>query len=340
MGSNTEAGKAFQLLCRDALKRVLGREFDLEVPIEIGGAKPHAFDLATHERDIVAECKAYKFTVTGNNPSAKITALREAATYLRSIRGNVTRLLIIKQDLHPRRGETLAGYFVRLNLHLLQDVTVLEMPESGGELTCVHGSLDPNHDGRERRERSDEIRDTPPQTGLEPAPENGRNDPFSPTREPAKTSIDLAEGQRGVSYQRLFTPYLRGANRVRVVDPYIRYDYQIRNFINFCEFIAHERRDIELALVTGADSPAHEVELSAKFDQLKASLVKDRISFKYKIERGIHDRFIEADTGWRIVLGRGLDIYQKPETRFGLGLSDQTKRPCKATTITFTESSY
>ena len=142
MLSNTERGKAFQILCRDALKRALGRDIDLEVPIEIGGGKCHSFDLATRERDIVAECKAFKFTATGKNPSAKITTLREAVMYLRSIQGNVTRVLIVKHDPHPKRGETLGRYFVRLNPHLLEQVTVLEMPESGGDLVCIHGSFD------------------------------------------------------------------------------------------------------------------------------------------------------------------------------------------------------
>ncbi|MGM0427890.1 MAG: MIT C-terminal domain-containing protein, partial [Thermodesulfobacteriota bacterium] len=49
----------------------------------------------------------------------------------------------------------------------------------------------------------------------------------------------------------------------------------------------------------------------------------------------LHDRWIETDTGWRIILGRGLDIFQKPEDRFTLGVFDQTKRKCKATTVTY-----
>jgi hypothetical protein len=107
MLSNTERGKAFQLLCRDALNRAFSRDFDLEVPIQIGGGKSHSFDLATRKRDVVVECKAFKFTATGNNPSAKITTLREAAMYLPSIPGNVDRILIVKHDPHPKGGETL-----------------------------------------------------------------------------------------------------------------------------------------------------------------------------------------------------------------------------------------
>lgn len=141
MLSHTQRGKAFQLLCRDAMKRAFGRDFDLEVPIQIGSGKPHLFDLATGERDIVAECKAFAFTAAGNNPSAKITTLREATVYLRSIPGNVQRVLIVKHAPHPKRGETLGRYFVRLNANFLEGVTVVEMPETGGELVCVHGTF-------------------------------------------------------------------------------------------------------------------------------------------------------------------------------------------------------
>jgi hypothetical protein len=138
--SNTERGKAFQILCGAALKRALARDFDLEVAIGIGGAKLHAFDLATREQDIIAQCKNFDFTATGNNPSAKITTLREAAMYLQRLQKADARLLIVRHAPHPKRGETLGRYFVRLNKHLLEGITVLEMPEGGGDLVCIHGA--------------------------------------------------------------------------------------------------------------------------------------------------------------------------------------------------------
>ena len=107
MLSHTERGEAFQILCRDAPKLALHRDIDMEVPINIGGVRPHLFDLPTRERDVGAECKAFTFTDTGNNPSAEISALREAAAYLFSIPGSVVRLLIMKENAHPKRGETL-----------------------------------------------------------------------------------------------------------------------------------------------------------------------------------------------------------------------------------------
>ena len=137
--SNTERGKAFQILCGAALKRALGRDFDLEIAIAIGGGKSHAFDLVTQEQDIIAESKNFDFTTTGNIPSAKITTLREAAWYLQRLQKADERLLIVRHAPHPKRGETLGRYFVRLNKHLLEGITVLEMPESGGDLVCIHG---------------------------------------------------------------------------------------------------------------------------------------------------------------------------------------------------------
>lgn len=59
--------------------------------------------------------------------------------YLRAVEGEALRLLIVKHAPHPKRKETLGQYFVRLNINHLDRVTVLEMPEAGGDLVCIHG---------------------------------------------------------------------------------------------------------------------------------------------------------------------------------------------------------
>jgi hypothetical protein len=48
---------------------------------------------------------------------------------------------MIKHNMHPKRGETLGRYFVRLNPTFLQQITVLELPESGGDPICIHGTF-------------------------------------------------------------------------------------------------------------------------------------------------------------------------------------------------------
>ena len=160
-------------------------------------------------------------------------------------------------------------------------------------------------------------------------------DPLSPERTPVETTVDIAEGQKGVSYMKLFGPYLLSARTVTLVDPYIRYDYQLHNFVNFCECIAPSEGTVKLELITGAASHEEEVEQSAKLDEIQSSLEQDNIKMSYSFNNTLHDRWIESDNGWRISLGHGLDIFQKPEGRFSLGFVDHTKRACKATTISY-----
>jgi ATP-dependent Lon protease len=94
---------------------------------------------------------------------------------------------------------------------------------------------------------------------------------------------------------------------------------------------------MKIHLMTGADSNEHEVELSGKYQEIKKNLEQDRIALTYDFDWDQHDRSIETNTGWRITLGRGLDIFKKPEGKFTLGFVDQTKRECKATTINYTK---
>lgn len=142
MKSNTERGRDFQSKCQAVLCAHFNQQFLAEVSIQIADRKWHSFDLATETRAIVAECKAFTFTKSGNNPSAKITTLREAIQYLRTLPAETQKLLIIKRDVHPARGESLAEYFVRLNDYLLGDVRVLELDDSTGSLRFLFGASD------------------------------------------------------------------------------------------------------------------------------------------------------------------------------------------------------
>ena len=138
--SNTEKGWLFQGECQRALELVLGRKLDREVSISTPSGASHRCDLATPERDVVAECKCYDWTVSGNVPSAKIVHLREALQRLRLLPEGVTRYLIIRKSPHPVRPESLGTYFVRLNRQELGTVNVLELSEEGGSFDVLHGA--------------------------------------------------------------------------------------------------------------------------------------------------------------------------------------------------------
>ena len=170
-----------------------------------------------------------------------------------------------------------------------------------------------------------------------PGDETKRIDLLAPGRAPVEKTLDIAEGQKGISFEKLFLPYVKGAKSIKICDPYIRLQYQIYNLMSFCEMLDPTEDKLKLNLVTACDA-YQEGELRDKLGELKIGLSRDHIEFDYVFDNTLHDRWIETDTGWRISLGRGLDIFQKPDDKFTLGFLDQTKRRCKATTIIYTRN--
>ena len=163
-------------------------------------------------------------------------------------------------------------------------------------------------------------------------------DALAVERQPEPRTVDIKEGQSGISYRRLFEPYLKGARRITLVDPYIRLDYQIYNLMSFIEMLDGADGGIALEVVTAAGSQEEEVELSEKLEQVQEGAAAKKIVFTYNLDSSKHDRYIQTDTGWRITLGRGLDIFHRNDGRYSLGFIDQTQRKCKETNIIFTQT--
>ena len=150
----------------------------------------------------------------------------------------------------------------------------------------------------------------------------------------AEKSVSIRMGQTGVSYEKLFAPYLRNASEITVEDPYIRAPWQIKNFMEFALMLINTRPvdDLKLNLVTNEEEEKIP-ELIDKLDDIKDDLASYGIDFEYKL-RDFHDRSIKTDTGWTITLGRGLDMFEKYNT-FSIASSRQDMRKCKECTITF-----
>lgn len=147
-------------------------------------------------------------------------------------------------------------------------------------------------------------------------------------------SMTFRMGQTGVSYEKLFAPYMAGANSITVEDPYIRTSWQIKNFMEFALMLINTRPvdDLKLNLITNEEEEKIP-ELIDKFDDIKDDLASYGIEFEYKF-RDFHDRCIKTDTGWTIMLGRGLDIFEKYNT-YSIASSRQDMRKCKEFTATF-----
>lgn len=148
-------------------------------------------------------------------------------------------------------------------------------------------------------------------------------------------TLEINKGETGYSYQILFGPYLDDVNSVTLIDPYIRYEYQIKNLMAFIQLLSSYDNIESLHLINSADDAYQAQDIERKLKEL-AKQVKDHgVDFAFEFDKDIHDREIVLDNGWRIYPGRGLDIFEKPESRYGLSVLDQKKRECKETKIIY-----
>jgi ATP-dependent Lon protease len=125
------------------------------------------------------------------------------------------------------------------------------------------------------------------------------------------------ENQRGVTFDNLFGPYLVGAQKITITDPYIRAFHQVRNVMEFIETLAKAKSpadEVEVHLVTCVDGIRPEKQ-AENLGAIAASCEGVGITFTWEFDETntIHARHIVTDTGWKIALDRGLDIFQQYE---------------------------
>ena len=67
---------------------------------------------------------------------------------------------------------------------------------------------------------------------------------------------------------------------------------------------------IIFSIVTGTDNVCPEKKVDW-FERIITAVMPVGIHLNYRFDNTIHDREINTDTGWEIILRRGLDIFQK-----------------------------
>lgn len=124
---NPKIGASFQEAVQQFFSNKYGPGFELEQKLPIGSPpKDHKFDIVNFDKRIVVECKRFTWTETGNVPSAKIRTLNEAVLYLRLLQGNYEKFIVMYNAHHPKKRESLADYYYRMNNHLLGKVILAE----------------------------------------------------------------------------------------------------------------------------------------------------------------------------------------------------------------------
>jgi len=153
--------------------------------------------------------------------------------------------------------------------------------------------------------------------------------------------LTFEENQRGVTFDNLLGPYLKGAIKITITDPYIRLFFQARNLMEFLETIARQKADedeITVHLISVRDEFKEQQQMDY-LNKMQESFMPIGIRFSWEFDETntIHARHIITDHGWKILLDRGLDIFQHYEMNDAFAISNklQRYRACKAFEATF-----
>lgn len=153
--------------------------------------------------------------------------------------------------------------------------------------------------------------------------------------------VTFQENQRGVTFDALFGPYLAGATRITVTDPYLRVFHQLRNLMELLETVSKQKGpedEVSVHVVTVEDE-FHSDRQTENLQKIAEACtgIGIQFSWEYDTTGTRHDRDISTDHGWKIVLSRGLDIFQRFELNEAFNFANrlQQHRQCKEFNVTY-----
>lgn len=247
----------------------------------------------------------------------------------------------VKEQMNKRKSD---DEFAKINLSYINnqdEEIVVYCPESKTAQATQDPLRKDIHDGEGAKESSQ--RKTA-EKKIAPEPEHKKlpepEEQPSPdiiikenAQEPNAQHFTIQYGATGYSYESILSPYLTGAKTIEIEDPYIRANHQVQNFIRFCEAVVKTPTIQKISLCTGYDDQTDLKELSDRLNDVKQSLLELDIQLDININEHLHDREIRIDNGWTIKIGRGLDLYQKPDSWYSVGVYDQSLKKCLETKI-------
>lgn len=144
--------------------------------------------------------------------------------------------------------------------------------------------------------------------GAAPMTESANSPVVATTENPKELELKeqhltFMENQRGVSYDNLIGPYIKGAKQIIITDPYVRLFFQARNLMELMETIVKnkaEEDEVVVSLVTVEDEFKGEQQRGL-FEQIQSSVFSVGIKFAYSFDSSgsQHARHIVTDTGWK-----------------------------------------
>ena len=92
--------------------------------------------------------------------------------------------------------------------------------------------------------------------------------------------------------------------------------------------------EVKLKLTTTAEEEYRQ-QAEEAFSSMVESTEGMGVLFEYEFDDFIHDRHIILNNGWKIILGRGLDLWQKTGGWYDINEYMQEKRVCKSCEVTY-----
>ena len=173
--------------------------------------------------------------------------------------------------------------------------------------------------------------------GVEESSQESKNE-VKPKAQLVSKHFEIYDNMTGISYEKMFGEYLKGARQIQIIDPYIRYYHQMKNLVELFSLIASYKDEDDKVniLLQTSNLPEYEAEAIEKFREMQDSLETRGIIFDFEMKDHdkIHDRYILIDDNWKIVMGRGLDIWQKSGGSFDIADTNQLFRKSKAFHVT------
>ena len=288
------------------------------------------FDPTLSERDHLAIRKTFSGMMKLLYPDGKITdeEAYELVDFAAEGRKRVKDQLYRIDETF--RGEPAKFQYTNVKTGDTVKVTTLEEVENGIDLEAeFFGNKEPKEDDGTQPSEENSEKILPESQGAEEHKKRQR----IPTLKEGMKSIRM--NQKGVTYKNLFGDYLRTAHSITVVDPYIRLPFQIDNFVELIQTIrecSDNPEDLKIHLST-QNTDDKIPEMIDTFDGLQTELSAVGVEFTWDFKAD-HDRWILLDNGWKILLSRGLDIYEKFD-RFSIENVRQGERRCRAFTVSF-----
>ncbi len=151
--------------------------------------------------------------------------------------------------------------------------------------------------------------------------------------------ITVSENQTGIDYEKLFAKHLKGAKEILIVDPFIRKFHQARNMMDLLSVVLKNKAredEVVVKLRTAKDEIDHAAQ-EKYLEQIAEAYAPEGLTFTWEYLDNLHDRWIDTNTGWHIIMGRGLDIFQQFDGRNAFSIQNvvPSRRQCKAFSVTY-----